>query len=34
MEQNETLKVMQKTSAVGVELPVSLTPIYGFTLQK
>lgn len=34
MGQNETLKVMQKTSAVGVALPVSLTHIYGFTLQK
>lgn len=34
MGQNETLKVMQKSSPVGVDLPVSLTPIYGFTPQK
>lgn len=34
MGQNETLKVMQKTGAVGVDSPVSLIPIYGFTLQK
>lgn len=34
MWQNETLKVMQKSSPVGVDLPISPTPIYGFTLQK
>lgn len=34
MGQNETLEEMQKTSTVGVDLPVSLTHIYGFTLQK
>lgn len=31
MGQNETIL---KTSTVGVDLPVSLTHIYGFTLQK
>lgn len=34
MRQNETLKVMQKTGAVGVDSPVSLTPIYCLTLEK